>query len=79
MNFAKKTIPVIAVVIIYYTFKWLIDGFSFVDSFDLPEHVLEKSSWVYAVEHHTIQLFLGLLAIGIFSRGRFKDWGMNLN
>lgn len=79
MNIVKHTLPVIVVIVIYYLAKWMIAVLSITDMLGLPDYALEISSWVFAVEHHTIQLFLGLLAIGIFSRGRFKVWGLNLN
>jgi membrane protease YdiL (CAAX protease family) len=39
---------------------------------------LRESPWIGYYEHHLWQLAFALACIGIFSRGRFSGWGINL-
>ena len=39
---------------------------------------LHEYEWISFYEHHFWQLILALIAIGIFSRGKFSAWGLNL-
>jgi uncharacterized protein len=44
----------------------------------LPEAWTAPGGWVRAFDHHFWQLVLALAAIGILSRGRWQEWGLNL-
>ena len=39
----------------------------------------QRGSWLHYVNHHTVQMLLALLAIGVLSRGRLAAWGLNLD
>jgi membrane protease YdiL (CAAX protease family) len=39
--------------------------------------VLRERTWIGAYEHHFWQLVFALLLIGLFSHGKFSEWGLN--
>jgi membrane protease YdiL (CAAX protease family) len=42
------------------------------------EEQLRQERWIGLFEHHLLQMVFALILIGLFSRGRFSDWGLNL-
>jgi membrane protease YdiL (CAAX protease family) len=39
---------------------------------------LRQEAWIGLFEHHFLQMLFALILIGLYSRGRFSDWGLNL-
>jgi len=48
-----------------------------VSAWFLSPDVLRGRTWIGAYEHHLWQLLFALLFIGLFSHGKFSEWGLN--
>jgi len=45
----------------------------------LPEEFTQYGNWVQLTDHHIWQMILALIVIVILSKGRFKEWGLNIS
>jgi uncharacterized protein len=73
----EKLLSVLYIVLIYYGIQGLTLVLRISKLFFTPEQ-LQLHPWIWLDEHHISQMVFALILIGIFSRGRFSDWGLNL-
>ena len=62
---------------VFGAIQGLIEVFRFAPKL-FSQQQLSEYPWITAFEHHLLQLLLTLVALGILSRGRFSEWGLNL-
>jgi uncharacterized protein len=74
----RKFTAIAFVTACYYLIVWLNKYMSVLSDMELPGTLSERASWVFAVEHHAIQLILALVLIGVTGLGKFTAWGLNL-
>ncbi len=73
----KKLVAALVMLLVYYGIQGLTLLLNFTHRMLPPEQVREHP-WIGVYEHHFWQMAFALLFIGVYSRGRFADWGLNL-
>lgn len=79
VSFSKRVGSLIFIVALYYAIQWATRVLAVYPHLDLPADWTAPGGWVRAFDHHFWQLALALVAIGLLGRGRWREWGLNLD
>ena len=74
----KRIVAVLFMIGLYYVIQLLTLVFAIYPHLRLPDDLQARGSWVQVLDHHVWQMLFALVAIGLLSRGRWHDWGLNL-
>jgi uncharacterized protein len=74
----QRMLALAFVIGLYYAIQLLTQLLAVYPHLGLPEDLTRHGSWVQVFDHHVWQMLLALAAIGILSRGRWREWGLNL-